>query len=202
MRPVIEPVHLRSGHRHHIHRALNLAARPCGFGRNAPGLVAHAAITVVMALQHQVHGVALEQRLPGGFQRLGIFRAGAGKYRLVSDNDIPARGAVFQALLKPAGLLIKGAHIERRGAIKDDKPYALIVDKIRGVLHPFDAVLRQGELAAPVRPESSGFAAVGVEAVEVFVVTGGQHLGDHRVVEPACLVPFTPLVVVHQVFAL
>ena len=63
---VIEAVHLRARDRYQVHRADGLVALLSLGSRFAAGLVGQAAVAVIVALQHQVDLVAIEQRLPGG----------------------------------------------------------------------------------------------------------------------------------------
>ncbi|MNS96943.1 hypothetical protein D3C72_1312610 [compost metagenome] len=157
---------------------------------------------MVVPLQHQIDVASVEDRLPGRLQLFRVFRPSAGVDGLVEQGDVPARGAAGQRSVKPARLRRQPAQIQRRRAVQNDEADALIIDEIAGRLHAVGAIVRQGELQGPVRPQHPRFLAVRQDVIDVFVVAAGGQLRRHGEGATAGLGPFAPLVVVNLDLAL
>src|SRR5690606_12146754 len=162
--PVVEPVHLAAGDRHHVGDAVVHGGGLAGLGQVA------AAVGVVVALEDQVHAVLLQQRAPLVAHPRVVTRAGGGVGGVVGGRHGPLVRVVLEDALQPARL---GGH--QRGValvvgVQADEPYTLIV-------HVVDGLPEFGVAGAVVRIRELG-APEGRQAAAVLVVAGDGEVVD------------------------
>ena len=145
----LQVVVLRTRVRHDVDRA---GGESRGLGRI--GVHVAAGVRVVVAHEHQVDVVALEDRQPLGAQHRLVTTLGCREHRLVERDDIPLRRAVLQQQVEPGALEAGPEHADLRGGalragaggeagggeeggvagrVQRDEPHALVVGVVRGL---------------------------------------------------------------------
>ena len=145
---------------------------------------------MVVTGEHEIDFELVDERLPQGAERGIVTIVGGREYRMVKRDDRPALWVFLQYRAQPRDLLL----LQPVG-IQGDDTRALIVEPVTRLRELRGAVLRQGELRAPLHAERA--RGVGVFFVELgkLVVPGRGHDGDRGVDPRGRAVPLAPLAV-------
>src|SRR5690606_2214139 len=176
--------------RHHVYRRLRAAIScPCS-EQSLPSR-----IDMIVALQHEVDSVTLEQGRPMLAQVRIVAVEARREDRVMKDDHGPTVRIVLEKRLQPRCLRRSAAAFQSRRRIEHDEAHALIIERIRRVRQPRRAVAWERELRWPMRCKLIRFAPVNF-AIVVFMITRSRHGQQACVQEGTGVAPFTPFRVV------
>ena len=185
---LVQVVHLRSTNRDDIDRSdVRIAmsnpgrnvSNSLGLGRFESG----AAVGVVVALEHQIDVVFIQDRLPK-CAHLDVVTILCGRENgMMESTHDPRRGVFRKRLIEPRCLFLKF-----KVAIQDNEASILVHKGIAGFLKSLWAMTRKCELGSPVMRDR----AIVFRPFVHLVIPNHRNVRNRRVEPSTCSEPLTP----------